>query len=661
MKNRDDRRMGTLCFNLTYRGDEPWASEIVKAVAESNPSRKVKAQAIFCQGCQAYGAAFPWGRTVPKETRDPLLEKARALFTEAATYSDAETPDGKGMIAAKAMNELHRLDNLPNLKVGGVAPEITGTDLDGKPLKLSDHRGKVVVVVFWGSWCGPCMAMVPHEKELWQRHKDKSFALFGVNCGDTREEAKKTATAKGMGWPSWYSGEETRGDIAIEYDVQHWPTVFVIDAKGVIRFIDVRDKELEEAVDSLLVEKAAPNVLEKVAVTCVDSDGKPISGAEVYLFQFTGPAEGGRFVQSGPFMTDDGGRAECSDATLYDGDKYDRWFYARVPGRLVGAGRTAKWTNRAAFNTESRVVLRPSRVIDGRVVVPAGFDPAKVTVSVRTLQIMTGAGPMDYQTFTREDQFPGLDKALPGIFECRPDAQGRIRFADVPERGRLYLVSRGAGLAEAQWSNSRNRDGQFPEPILMEIEEESLLSGRVLSPDGKPAAGMKVTARLSASGRRQNAYLSSFNAISDDDGRFVVHGLPETEFGLAITDPTKRWSFRPMESLLVRPRQDPALTLNMEVGVRVSGMVTGPDGKPVEGAAISAVADDHGGPGLSDDMTDANGRYELRLPIGEACFYFNSLPDGFEYPKPQIAKRLQIKSAGGDIKNFDFTIERRSK
>jgi thiol-disulfide isomerase/thioredoxin len=254
LKHRDDKRIGSLCFNLTYRGEEPWATSIVKSVAESNPDREVKAQAVFCQGCQAYGAAFPWGRSVPKETRDPLLAKARALFTEAASYTEARTPDGKGMIAAKAVNELHRLDNLPNLKVGGVAPEITGTDLDGKPLKLSDHRGKVVVVVFWGSWCGPCMAMVPHEKELWAHNKDKPFALFGVNCGDTRELAKKTATEKGMGWPSWYSGVETRGDIAIEYDVQKWPSVFVIDAKGVIRYMDVRGKELEKAVESLLAE-----------------------------------------------------------------------------------------------------------------------------------------------------------------------------------------------------------------------------------------------------------------------------------------------------------------------------------------------------------------------------------------------------------------------
>jgi alkyl hydroperoxide reductase subunit AhpC len=57
-----------------------------------------------------------------------------------------------------------------------------------------------------------------------------------------------------MGWPSWYDGEEIRGPIETDYNVQQWPTVYVIDQKGVIRFIDVHEKKLGDAVKALLAE-----------------------------------------------------------------------------------------------------------------------------------------------------------------------------------------------------------------------------------------------------------------------------------------------------------------------------------------------------------------------------------------------------------------------
>lgn len=254
LKKKDDPRMGQLCFNLMYRGGEPWAESIVETVAESNPSREVRAQAVFCRGRQYHALAFPYGQTLPEEQKAPLVAKARESFTEAAKYDDVETPDGKSTIGLKATHELRRLDNLPNLKVGGIAPEIDAMTLDGSRLKLSDYQGKVVLLVFWGSWCGPCMAMVPHEKELWERHRDKPFALLGVNCGDELEVAKKTVADKGMGWPSWYDGEEIRGPIETDYDVPHWPRIFLIDAKGVIQAIDVHGEELDEAVEKLLAE-----------------------------------------------------------------------------------------------------------------------------------------------------------------------------------------------------------------------------------------------------------------------------------------------------------------------------------------------------------------------------------------------------------------------
>ena len=64
--------------------------------------------------------------------------------------------------------------------------------INGQPFKLSDYRGKVVVLIFCGHWCGPCRQMNPQKQELVERHADKPFALLEVNSDDDREAVKRT-------------------------------------------------------------------------------------------------------------------------------------------------------------------------------------------------------------------------------------------------------------------------------------------------------------------------------------------------------------------------------------------------------------------------------------------------------------------------------------
>jgi hypothetical protein len=149
--------------------------------------------------------------------------------------------------------------------------------------------------------------------------------------------------------------------------------------------------------------------------------------------------------------------------------------------------------------------------------------------------------------------------------------------------------------------------------------------------------------------------------VTDEAGTFAIHGLPQTEFTLSVEDPKKLLVFRPIEDLLVQPRQDPKLTLKLELGTRVSGRVLDPEGRPVEGAAFSAITDSREGSGLFHDMTDADGRYDFRLPAGGARLYFNALPEGFAYPDPQIVKRLDMKRGQADIHGLNFTLQRRSE
>lgn len=147
------------------------------------------------------------------------------------------------------------LHELRNLRVGKVAPDIVGEDLDGKRFKLSDSRGKVTLLVFWGTWWGPCMALVPHERKLVERFRDKPFVIVGVNSDDDRAKARETAGREKMTWRSVWNGPDgPDGPISQTWNVHGWPTVYVLDAAGVIRFRDVYREQLDRAVEELVAE-----------------------------------------------------------------------------------------------------------------------------------------------------------------------------------------------------------------------------------------------------------------------------------------------------------------------------------------------------------------------------------------------------------------------
>lgn len=161
-----------------------------------------------------------------------------------------------------AKSELYELRELAP---GKNAPEVEGQDLEGKALKLSDYRGKVVVLTFWGSWCPACMKMVPAEKELAKRLAGKPFALVGVNSDADRLVAKEAARDKGMTWRSFWDespGKATPdGPIATRWNLGSWPTTYVIDHRGVIqaRFTGPPDpKVLDRQLDDLVREVGNP-------------------------------------------------------------------------------------------------------------------------------------------------------------------------------------------------------------------------------------------------------------------------------------------------------------------------------------------------------------------------------------------------------------------
>ncbi len=192
---------------------------------------------------------------------EPLLE---------AISRDEEAKKIGGHVMGTLADTANRLlFEIRHLNIGQEVPEIDGEDLDGKPMKLSESRGKVTLLVFWATWCGPCMQMVPHERALAERYAGKPFVLVGVN-GDTLPDKNFTMTdADGKAvddtarvkaaveknkicWRSFRNGQFTS---AVNWNVRSWPTIFLIDHRGIIRGKwkgDPGEKTLDTAIEELV-------------------------------------------------------------------------------------------------------------------------------------------------------------------------------------------------------------------------------------------------------------------------------------------------------------------------------------------------------------------------------------------------------------------------
>jgi peroxiredoxin len=95
--------------------------------------------------------------------------------------------------------------------------------------------------------------MYPHERSLVKRMEGKPFALLGINS-DPKDELRKAMKKENITWRSWWDGGNTDGPIQRQWNIRGWPTTYVLDHKGVIRFQGVREKDMDEAVDQLLAE-----------------------------------------------------------------------------------------------------------------------------------------------------------------------------------------------------------------------------------------------------------------------------------------------------------------------------------------------------------------------------------------------------------------------
>ena len=159
------------------------------------------------------------------------------------------------------------------LEVGALAPEFAMTDVSGKPVKLSDYKGKVIVLDFWATWCGPCVASMPHTQQVAATYKDQGVVVIGSCTSDSRKSFEAWVKKNQSKYPDFVYAHD-----ALEksperpahklYGVSGIPAQFIIGRDGKVAAVTGGYMEGEVLLEAALAKagiKVAPEILKKAA------------------------------------------------------------------------------------------------------------------------------------------------------------------------------------------------------------------------------------------------------------------------------------------------------------------------------------------------------------------------------------------------------------
>jgi peroxiredoxin len=162
------------------------------------------------------------------------------------SYADTLKDKGSFSDNPAVQRFIHQMMEVKPVSIGHKAPEFVTMGIDDKPVKLSDYKGKYVMLDFWASWCGPCRAENPNVVKAYGLYKDKGFNILGISLDVGKKEWQEAITADKLTWNHASDLKRFDGPTETLYNIQAIPANFIIDPQGIIIAKNVTGNALEE-------------------------------------------------------------------------------------------------------------------------------------------------------------------------------------------------------------------------------------------------------------------------------------------------------------------------------------------------------------------------------------------------------------------------------
>ncbi len=196
---------------------------------------------------------------------------ARIALLKATLYTQILGNEEKGLVLLKQLKA-----DFPNSKIangvdtmidsleaqrayatGKVFPDFAEQDLNGKPLSISNYKGKVVLLDFWATWCGPCLAELPNVVAAYKKYHDRGFEIIGISLDreNAREKLVEFTKNREMPWPQFYDGKYWENKLSTRYGIHSIPATFLLDGEGREKAKNLSGAALDEELEKRLPAK----------------------------------------------------------------------------------------------------------------------------------------------------------------------------------------------------------------------------------------------------------------------------------------------------------------------------------------------------------------------------------------------------------------------